>query len=55
MALLFYSQDDDAEAWRRQLLERLPDLEYRVWPDVGDPAEVRFLRAGRPRQSACQE
>ncbi|HEX6011711.1 MAG TPA: glyoxylate/hydroxypyruvate reductase A [Geminicoccaceae bacterium] len=48
MALLFYSQDDDAEAWRRQLLERLPDLEYRVWPDVGDPAGVDAALVWRP-------
>ena len=40
MALLFYSPDEDAQAWRRALLRRLPDLDYRVWPDVGDPAEI---------------
>jgi glyoxylate/hydroxypyruvate reductase len=48
MALLFHSQDDDAEAWRRQLLRRLPDLDYRVWPDVGDPAEVDAALVWRP-------
>jgi glyoxylate/hydroxypyruvate reductase len=48
MALLFYSLDDDAEAWRRELLRRLPDLEYRVWPGVGDPAGVDAALVWRP-------
>jgi glyoxylate/hydroxypyruvate reductase len=48
MALLFYSQDDDAEAWRRELLRRLPDLEYRVWPDIGDPAGVDAALVWQP-------
>lgn len=40
MALLFYSPDDDAVAWRRELRRRLPDLDVRVWPETGDPAEI---------------
>jgi glyoxylate/hydroxypyruvate reductase len=41
VALLFLSPDDPVEAWRAELLARLPDLDFRVWPDeVGDPAEI---------------
>lgn len=40
MALLFYSPDEDAQAWRRALLHRLPDLDFRTWPDTGDLAEI---------------
>ncbi len=40
MALLFYSRDDDARAWRDALLARLPDLDFRIWPETGDPAEI---------------
>ena len=40
MALLFYSPDEDAQAWRRALLHRLPDLDFRAWPDTGDLAEI---------------
>lgn len=40
MALLFYSPDDDAVAWRREMLRRLPGLDFRIWPAVGDPAEI---------------
>lgn len=40
MALLFYSQDDNAEAWRHGLLTHMPDLDYRVWPDFGEKGEI---------------
>jgi glyoxylate/hydroxypyruvate reductase A len=48
MALLFYSLDDDPEAWRRELLHRLPGLDYRVWPDMGDPAEIDAALVWKP-------
>src|SRR5918996_1926144 len=40
MALMFLSPDDPAEAWREALLAALPELDFRIWPDVGDPAEI---------------
>lgn len=40
MALLFASPDDDPVAWTRALRQRLPDLEVRVFPDLGDPAAI---------------
>ncbi len=40
MALLFYSNEDDPEAWRLELQRRIPDLDFRVWPAVGDPMDV---------------
>ncbi|MFO1069981.1 MAG: glyoxylate/hydroxypyruvate reductase A [Geminicoccaceae bacterium] len=40
MALLFYSNEDDPQAWGVELRKRLPDLDYRIWPEIGDPAEI---------------
>lgn len=40
MALLFYSEDDDPEAWRREVTRLVPDLEWRTWPAIGDPAAI---------------
>ncbi len=37
---MFLSPDDPAELWRRELLVRMPELEVRIWPAVGDPAEI---------------
>jgi glyoxylate/hydroxypyruvate reductase A len=38
--LLFISQADDPVAWRAHLASAMPELQMRVWPDAGDPAEI---------------
>lgn len=48
MALLFLSPDDPAEAWREALVARMPDLDVRIWPDIGDPAEIDVALIWRP-------
>lgn len=40
MALLFYSQFDDPVEWSGHLRRLMPELDVRVWPDVGDPAKI---------------
>jgi glyoxylate/hydroxypyruvate reductase A len=40
MALLFSSQADDPVAWTAMLKQQLPDLEVRVWPEVGDVRDI---------------
>ncbi len=39
-ALLFSSPEDDPLAWSLALLALMPELEIRVSPDLGDPAEI---------------
>jgi glyoxylate/hydroxypyruvate reductase A len=52
MALLIYGLDIDeigsAETWRRTLAELLPDLEIRIFPDVGNTSEITYLAFMRP-------
>jgi glyoxylate/hydroxypyruvate reductase A len=40
MAVLFLSKADDPVAWHTALKRRLPDLDFRVWPDTGDVADI---------------
>lgn len=47
MALLFLSADDPAEEWRAELTARMPGLEVRIWPDVGDPADIEVALVWR--------
>ena len=42
MALLFKSESDRVEWWKEELGRRLPDLELRFWPAVGDPRDIEF-------------
>lgn len=42
MALMFKSNIDRPDWWRRELNKYIPDLEVRIWPDVGNPDEIEF-------------
>jgi glyoxylate/hydroxypyruvate reductase len=48
MALMFLSADDPAEAWRKALLAELPELDFRIWPEVGDPAAIDLALVWQP-------
>ena len=47
-ALLFQSSIDRPDWWSEQLTTRLPDLEVRIWPDIGDPNDVEFALVWKP-------
>ncbi len=49
MALLFSSAMDPADWWTAELARRVDDLEVRVWPDVGDVADIEFALVWQPR------
>ena len=38
----------DAQKWRDCLSTLAPELEFRQWPDIGDPAEVHYILAWEP-------
>jgi len=51
MALLIVGLDKvigSAEAWRTTFRQHLPDLRVRVWPDVGDVADIAYLAFMHP-------
>jgi glyoxylate/hydroxypyruvate reductase A len=36
-----------ASEWLELFAQELPDLEVRIWPDVGDPADIEYALIGR--------
>jgi glyoxylate/hydroxypyruvate reductase A len=46
-AILFRSSGD-AQRWKDELGRRLPDLDFRVHPQIGDPAEVEIAVMWKP-------
>src|SRR3954468_9702111 len=52
MALLIYGLDTDeigtGQSWRDTLAELLPDVQVRIFPDVGDTSEITYLAFMRP-------
>ncbi|MBB2167410.1 glyoxylate/hydroxypyruvate reductase A [Gluconacetobacter aggeris] len=43
MALLVRTSPDRAAAWHTALHQAAPDLDVRLWPECGDPAEITAL------------
>lgn len=54
-AVVFYSAFDDPKAWAKALAAELPDLDFRVHPEVGDPADVRYALAWKPPSGFFQQ
>ena len=48
MVVLFLSAVDSAADWQAELGRLLPDLELRVWPDLGDATEIEAALVWRP-------
>ena len=50
MALLFRSSVDSAARWRGELARLTAELDIRLWPDIGDPAQIEYALVWRPEQ-----
>lgn len=48
MTLLYKSTPERGHVWKELFARHAPNIEFRVWPDVGDPAEVRYLAVWEP-------
>lgn len=45
VSIVFRAGAGDPSGWERELRERIPNLDWRVWPDMGDPSTVDFVLA----------
>ncbi len=45
MTFLYKADPVRGAAWAELLAHKMPELPFRIWPDIGDPREVRFLAA----------
>jgi glyoxylate/hydroxypyruvate reductase A len=48
MALLFRSTVDSAARWRTQLARRTQELDIRLWPEIGNSADIDYALVWRP-------
>ncbi|KJC50464.1 hypothetical protein UP09_05515 [Bradyrhizobium sp. LTSP885] len=53
-AALFSSEFQDYEEWRPALLSAYPELDLRLWPDVGDPRDIDVLLVWTPPAEALR-
>jgi glyoxylate/hydroxypyruvate reductase len=48
MALLFRSSVDSATRWEGELSRLSAELDIRIWPEIGNPAEIDYALVWRP-------
>jgi glyoxylate/hydroxypyruvate reductase A len=47
-AFVYKADPDRGREWADVFRREAPHIDFRVWPDVGDPTDVRFLAAWEP-------
>ncbi|MBT6441551.1 MAG: glyoxylate/hydroxypyruvate reductase A [Alphaproteobacteria bacterium] len=55
MAILFFSEVDDPDEWRQAFAAQCPDMSFRVWPDIGDPADIEVALVWHPPDNALDQ
>jgi glyoxylate/hydroxypyruvate reductase A len=48
MTILYKADPERGLIWKAIFAERASDLPFRIWPDIGDAAAVRYLVAWQP-------
>lgn len=48
MTFLYKADPVRGAVWAELLAQKMPELPFRIWPDIGDPRAVRFLAAWQP-------
>ncbi|MGJ4943437.1 2-hydroxyacid dehydrogenase [Bradyrhizobium sp. HKCCYLS1011] len=48
MTFLYKANTERGAEWARFFAARAPELPFRLWPDVGEPKDVRYLAAWMP-------
>jgi len=48
MTFLYKADPARGAVWAKLFAERAPDVSFKLWPDLGDPEQVRYLAAWQP-------
>ena len=54
MTFLYKADPERGTEWARLFAQKAPELPFRLWPDIGDPAAVRYLAAWTPPDDLAQ-
>ncbi len=55
MNILYKSSPERGKIWAKMLAKLAPEANFRLWPDVGDPAAVEYLVAWQPPENIIEQ
>jgi glyoxylate/hydroxypyruvate reductase A len=54
MTFLYKANPTRGLQWAKHFAERAPELPFRMWPDIGDPKDVRYLGVWVPPENIAE-
>lgn len=54
MTLLYKADPERGKQWAQLFARKAPEIPFRLWPDTGDPAAVRYLVAWQPPEDPAR-
>lgn len=54
MTILYKANPERGMQWAQHFAQKAPDVPFRLWPDIGDAAAVRYLAAWEPPADVMQ-
>ncbi|SEJ58923.1 2-hydroxyacid dehydrogenase [Paraburkholderia diazotrophica] len=54
MTILYKADPERGKQWAQRFAQKAPDMPFRLWPDIGDPAAVHYLAAWQPPADIMQ-
>jgi glyoxylate/hydroxypyruvate reductase A len=54
MTLLYKADPERGKLWAQHFAQKAPEIPFRLWPDIGDPAAVRYLAAWQPPEDPAR-
>ncbi|TFZ05630.1 glyoxylate/hydroxypyruvate reductase A [Ramlibacter henchirensis] len=54
MAFVYKGEPRRGAIWAAQFAQKMPQLAFRTWPDIGDASQVRFLAAWQPPERIAE-
>ncbi|CAN7356006.1 glyoxylate/hydroxypyruvate reductase A [Caballeronia sp. LjRoot29] len=54
MTFLYKASSDRGTQWAKLFAQKAPEIPFRIWPDTGDPAKVRYLAAWQPPEDPAR-
>lgn len=54
MSFLYKSEPVRGARWAELFAARAPDIDFHIWPSIGDPTKVRYLAAWQPPENIAE-
>ena len=55
MSFVYKAEPSRGKIWADLFKDKAPEIDFRIWPDYGDPSAVRFLTVWEPPENISQQ